>query len=385
MRLPFALLIAILPMSAIAADLSFSGTMERVGEETITIRLSDGRAIYAKLPSLGSLSAGKINAQYHVGDHVEISCKAIQPVIDEDNAMRQFLELTRLRFTHQASKEELFAAAQRPAWRDPKNLLPRPEISLHLPAPRRIPSGTPTPDELEVQGKLERAREINMEYSAHMPNFVADETAKRYTGDARSDKWRYLDQIETEITIKGNRSDRQRIRRDGKPWTQPYQALPGFKWSGGFGTEIRPVFDLTCPTTIEYAGRAVVREKAAFEYHFSSPADGCFVPFTVEYRRYNPARKGRIFIEDLAGDQDPDRNGRVLQLEEEAFDFPSAFEFAHRIEEVAWDYVKIGDAVHLLPVAATFVGQYSKGDRVRVEVTYSDHRHFESSTNITFH
>jgi hypothetical protein len=52
---------------------------------------------------------------------------------------------------------------------------------------------------------------------------------------------------------------------------------------------------------------------------------------------------------------------------------------------VSWDSVKIGDVAHLLPVAANFVIDYSSGKRWRIEVQYKNHRHFESSTNVTFH
>lgn len=75
----------------------------------------------------------------------------------------------------------------------------------------------------------------------------------------------------------------------------------------------------------------------------------------------------------------------MIQLDEDAGGFPAEFEFAQRREEVLWDYVKIGDASHLLPVGANFVVLYSSGNRWRVEVEYKNHRHFEASTNITFH
>jgi len=39
----------------------------------------------------------------------------------------------------------------------------------------------------------------------------------------------------------------------------------------------------------------------------------------------------------------------------------------------------------LLPVAADFVVLNASGDRWHVTVEYANHRHFESSTNVTFH
>ena len=74
----------------------------------------------------------------------------------------------------------------------------------------------------------------------------------------------------------------------------------------------------------------------------------------------------------------------MIQVDDEAAGFPPGFEFAKREEHVTWDYVKIGDSSHLLPVRANFLVHYSTGTRYRIEVEYKNHRHFEASTNLTF-
>jgi hypothetical protein len=52
---------------------------------------------------------------------------------------------------------------------------------------------------------------------------------------------------------------------------------------------------------------------------------------------------------------------------------------------LSWDFVKIGDASYLLPVAADYVFAFSSGDMWHIVVQYKNHRHFEASTNVTFH
>ena len=113
------------------------------------------------------------------------------------------------------------------------------------------------------------------------------------------------------------------------------------------------------------------------KYRFSAPADGCFAVLYVEDQRSNPPRSGHVIIDEASGS--------VIRLDEEAYGFPADFELARRNEEVSWDYVKIGSASHLLPVAANFVILYSSGARTRIEVEYRNHRHFEASSEITFH
>jgi len=225
--------------------------------------------------------------------------------------------------------------------------------------------------------RLEHAREVVLDYVAHMPNYVADETAKRYQMGLGSSQWRFADKIETEITFSGNGVVRQNIRKDSKPWKKDFKDLPGFKWSGGFGTELRPLFDPACPTTLEYAGKSEVRGKPVLDYQFSSPADGCFAYFTENARTSNPPRSGHAFIDEASGN--------VMRLEEDAAGFPSMSRFVERTEEVTWAYVTIGDERHLLPVEARFLIEYSSGFQYRIDVEYTNHRHFEASTSITFH
>lgn len=223
--------------------------------------------------------------------------------------------------------------------------------------------------------RLDHIREVNLAYAASLPSFVADETAKRSVASAGG-KWRNLDTVETEIAFNGPRVLRTRIRRNGKPWEKPFEALPGFKWYGGFGTEIKPIFDPECPTTLTYESATREAGRRLAEYSFSSPADGCFTVFYFEGNQANPPRTGRVYVDDPGGS--------LLRLEEDAADFPPGFEFSRRHEEVRWDYVTIAGAAHLLPVAASFLVEYSSGARTRIEVTYANHRHFEAASNVTF-
>jgi hypothetical protein len=53
-----------------AQSLIFSGALEWIAPESISIRLSDGRIIDALLPKSGSLAAAPLSAGRHVGDSV---------------------------------------------------------------------------------------------------------------------------------------------------------------------------------------------------------------------------------------------------------------------------------------------------------------------------
>jgi hypothetical protein len=356
------------PGRGFEADISFTGGLERVGDQSISVKLADHRVIDAMLPNTPALGSTVIAAQYNMGDEVEIKCKPIRPVWEAATSRFQSLEITAIQSLRRPSPEEVSKLLEAKP-REGKNLLQRPSVAVSM-------QNRATDRDAAGSTELEHARHINLNYAANMPNFVADETAKRYRSTPRSPGWSHYDTVETEITFLGRRTVRQRIRRNGKPWDQPFDALPGFKWYEGFETEISPLFDPQCPTAIEYQGRSTASGRQVLEYQFSSPVDGCFPFLYFTYQRYNPARTGHVYVEDPGGS--------VIQVDDEESEFPTGFEFARREEHMFWDNVKIGEGSHLLPVRANFLVVYSDGTRYRVEVEYKNHRHFEASTKITF-
>ncbi len=226
---------------------------------------------------------------------------------------------------------------------------------------------------------MAHARQVNLD--ANMPNFVADETAKRYTSPRKANPpvWKLEDTIESEITFKGTVPTREHIRINGKPWNKP--SIPGVSWSVEFGTEIKPVFDPECPTEIAFEGRRETLGKQLLAYVFTSPSDGCFGTATWGSfwgsKHYTPAVTGRALVEDPGGS--------LIHYEEESSGYPKGFAVQSFKQTISWDYVKIGDASYLLPVAMDFDLGFTSGDPYHVSVEYKNHRRFEAAANVTFH
>jgi hypothetical protein len=74
----------------------------------------------------------------------------------------------------------------------------------------------------------------------------------------------------------------------------------------------------------------------------------------------------------------------LVRFEELANDFPAGFGVVSYRASVSWAHVRIGDASQLLPATVEFVNHYASGDSWRVAITYTNQRHFQSSSNITF-
>lgn len=350
---PLAVLAVLLPLAMAAKDREFTGLLQRITNDSITILRSDGTLLDAGLPKAGDLSAARIIARYNFADQVQLTRKANQ-------------ELKSLSLLRHPSKEESEQVMDSIAWRKEENLLKTP--------PRTAGSaGGPTGGR---QAELELARRVSLERVVNMPNFVVDETAKRYTSpNINSPVWKPLDTITSEVTFQKGDPTRQHVRINGKPWNRP--DFPIFTFGVDFGTDLKNLFDPDCGNSFEFLGREEANGKHLLAFGFRSPAFSCFGYWSNGGVRYIPKRAGRILVED--------RTGNVVRYELEAMDIHKEFQLSSWKDTEIWDEVKIGDASYWLPVAFESVLGFGPGNLTRVQVTYTNPRHFESSTNIDFH
>jgi hypothetical protein len=364
--LPVALLAVLLPPNAIlAADPVFRGNLLVVTPGSISVRLPDGMVIDARLPKTGNLTAGFISTQYKVADQVEITCKRTEAFLDTKVDRYYALELKQVRFLHSPSPDEWAKSVASLSWHGADNLLKLPIAS------------NPKPDSVAGEpSQLEHIREVNLANAAKMPNFVADEKATRFRGQAGSLKSRLEDVIESEVVFQGSDATRQRIRINGKAWKSKSSWLPGLNWGVAFGDDLKPALARNCVSEMAFKGPVEASSRQLFAYQFQSPPDGCFGPHTVLSGQFNPARTGQILV---------DGGGNVIQFEKTERGFPAGYGFSAESKEVvSWDYVKIGEVSYLLPVAADYLFTYSSGDVWHIEVQYKNHRHFESSIDLKF-
>jgi hypothetical protein len=399
-------------------DLTFSGELQRVTADSIAIRQADGIIIEARNTATdGDLSPGSLSQRYALGDQVEITCARIVGVYSAQAGRFLWLQLEALEFLRAPSEEERRKALASKAWRYGANLLqrdasvllrraspgqplpgeaspggPRPatapnELSAEpttewparaaltlLPDGRLALSTEPTP---EWPARLEHIRSHILAYAAELPNFVADEVAKRYvSGPSQPPHWRLVDTIKSEITVHGGRVSRAHITVSGKPWNSPYGAIPGsLLWGEGFGSQLPCLFAPGSPTVFEPGAPVNEGGKLLSVVRFSSPPDECEFVWTT-YQQFYPSRMGRIWLTEPEED--------VVRLEMESLAFPSAFALSAFEKGVSWGIVKIGGGAHLLPVLAEITSRDSHGGMTLTRSEYKNHRHFEVASHVTF-
>jgi hypothetical protein len=345
-----------------AADLTFTGSLRFVSASTITVRLSNGIVIDARLPKSGELAAETISAQYKFADQVQVSCKHVDSVWDEPVKRFHSLELTRIHFIRAGFADEIAGTLASLVWQPGGNLL------------RNIPEAPKTAHVPDPEG-MDRVRSVNLARAANMPNFVADEAAVRFLRQKSASKWKQADIVEAQIGFHGDDANRDQIRINGKPYKTPSGWIPGINWDIGFGAELKALLDRDCANTFEFAGREEYRGRQVQAYRFRTPLDGCFGPGVVGFQQYDSAKAGRILVDA--------KDGSVLQVESENVDSPRELDGGSN-EIRSWDYVTIGDASYLLPITLEVYWTQPNGLTWHVAVQYKNHRHFESSSIVRF-
>jgi hypothetical protein len=365
------LTVVFLALPGAAKDPVYTGELQKVTQHFITIRLADHRLIDALLPKSPDLQAAALAARFHVGDPVEMAWRIIPAVWMPTEQTYAMTGMTSLRRLHASSAEDLARALSSHAWREPGNLLKLPDGA---PPPPLAPSVAHLP--AEGLAVLDRARAVSLDYLAHLPGFVVDETARRYSSTLNPPQWRPFDTIQSQITYQGAHEIRDRITRDGVPLKEPLSSINGQHWHQMFSAYLGPIFNPKCPTVFDSFGKGSARGMDLYVFSFKAPPDSCFNAFDIREQRYYAAMSGRVFVDGS--------DGQVMQLDIRLDDPPDDFPILRQETEVSWDRVKIGDAVHVLPVATDILYQYRPSSFWWVRLEYTNHRQFTAASTIIF-
>ena len=111
-------------------------------------------------------------------------------------------------------------------------------------------------------------------------------------------------------------------------------------------------------------------------YKYHAPPEGCFSASNCDYQRVYPAHEGLVVLE-IPG-------GNLIQVSDRLVDLPKAYGVERSEETVTWNFVRIENETHLLPVAFEEVIYVRSGPTRRVSAEYVNHRHFEANSSITF-
>lgn len=228
------------------------------------------------------------------------------------------------------------------------------------PAPRRKPArvttnphpeANPEPEARSVAAVsrtrhrdplIAKAREVNIAFTANLPNFTCRQVIARLRSRDLGKKWKQIDIVEADVLYIDGEEDYRNIRKQGGSPVSKMSAVGGSWSTGEYGTILRNLFHPASRAKFKPVEAGEIRGLRAAVYDLEVARTDSHWEVHFGGRSITPAYRGRIWIEESSG--------RVLRIEMEAVDLP--YDYVLRLIETTLEYgsVLIADKDYLLPV-----------------------------------
>lgn len=219
------------------------------------------------------------------------------------------------------------------------------------------------------------------DYIDELPNFICTRTTRTSWELLRTAREVARKTVVAEVRFVDGRESYSVVSVNGIPWDDPTD-FRQIRSQGGLGSKLQRWFRPQAKTQFEYSRDETVngRQAYAFRVMNSRPVGTIGAGFNPDgsFRMEVPVGvRGWTYIEKTSGN--------VLRMvAEETLGIPAKHpvrQFSFRID---YDYVPIGDSVHLLPVKRLNRKHMRSGHMIKDVIDYTGHRRFDVESSLTF-
>jgi hypothetical protein len=216
---------------------------------------------------------------------------------------------------------------------------------------RRInPESFVLPSEKESSAAIEKARELTLQATEEMPDFIVKQVINRGVSYAGTNKFTPTDRLVVGVGYRANGQEEYKlisvngIAQADVTGKGTYDQAGGTTSSGEFVTVLETVFKPDSKTKFEVFNTDVLRGHRAIVYKFDITRDLAKQQI-VAYRNIEQqtiaGMRGKIWI-----DRD---TFRVLRLESEATEIPDTFPVRAANRAIDYDWITINNTKYMLP------------------------------------
>ncbi|MBL8216673.1 MAG: hypothetical protein JNK87_38495 [Bryobacterales bacterium] len=250
--------------------------------------------------------------------------------------------------------------------------LPKPVAA----GPKPPPVVIPPPSAEDQQRVLDAVRNYALSYTKRLPDFICTQVTRRYGDPSGLEFWQTLDTITERLTYFEQKEEYKVILVNGRPMDIEHDKLGGSTSSGEFGSMMREIFEPESETTFKWERWATLRGRRThvYTYRVTTPKS----KYRVTYERSQSiisGYRGLIYV-----DADYQTVSRILM---ELDDIPVSFPVQQVKLVLDYDFVKIGESEHVLPLRAEIRSREGK-NLVKNEVEFRLYRKFGADAVIKF-
>jgi len=217
---------------------------------------------------------------------------------------------------------------------------------------------------------IERARETAYSFVETLPNYTVKQVTTRYQNE------RAIDNLTCDLIVENGKERYQNLMRNGKALKE--KAEESGSWSSGeFASTLQDIFSSATNANFRPRGSTTIFQRSAMLYDFTVEQPNSHWTIRTQQEQYLPAYKGTLWIDK--------ETARILRIEMQARNVPTAFPLDKVESAVDYNFVKIGTQSVLLPVHADVLS-CERGSRQcsHNAIDFRNYKKFGAESNVTF-
>jgi hypothetical protein len=253
--------------------------------------------------------------------------------------------------------------------------LPIPEDMVKPATPP--PAPMPAPPVADQERILSEAREIALDYTKHLPDFLCLQYTRRYVDPQGTDYFQQVDTVAARLSYFDQKEEYKVISVGGKLSDKDYQKLGGAISSGEFGTMLKQIFEPETAAEFGFERWAKLdgRICLVYHYHVTRARSKWSIDWNNGEQVYSPAYSGSIFI-----DREVPVVMRVTLVAE---GMPASFPIQEAKSTLNYGYQDLSGKQFLLPLNSEMRMRQGRL-LVKNETEFRNYRKYSADAVITF-
>jgi hypothetical protein len=223
---------------------------------------------------------------------------------------------------------------------------------------------------------IERAREVALQYTANLPNFIATETIQRAELPKHSQTWKPDDTLTVDVAFSDKGERYNILAINGKPTKKTLSQLGGAKSDGEFGTILRWIFLPESATKFLWERSEELRGRPMYVFSYNIEQNNSGYRVGWNNRRIIAAFGGLVYV-----DRD---SSRVMRLTHAPSGIPASWPLASMSSDLDYGFAEINGQKFLLPLHAEMTLTLRDGSQARNTMDFDNFRKFTTEATLKF-
>lgn len=226
---------------------------------------------------------------------------------------------------------------------------------------------------------ISKAREAAFNFTNSLPNFFCQQMTTRYHTQNIRQGWDAADIVTADVAYENGQERYKNIKIGNRPTNKPMDQIGGATSTGEFSTLLEDLMSQSTGAVFRRDVADTIRGRSAIVFKLDVPRERSHWRVEAPSQIYYPAYRGSVWVDKATG--------RVLRLEIQARNIPTAFPFDTVEAATDYDFIRLaaGEQEYLLPSNAEVLScdrGTSYCSRNRIE--FRNYRKFDAASSISF-